>query len=72
MRVECVADFLGLSPISVYTGAAGTGCLFAKRIHQGRNVRWLRSRVEAHRAACDEIGECNGECQDITNREDVA
>lgn len=64
MRVECVADELGLAQITVYTGAGGTGCLFEKRIHQGRTVRWLRARVMAHRQSRDEFGMCTGQCKE--------
>ena len=65
MRVECVADALGLADITVYTGSGGTACLFEKRIQQGRSVRWLRSRVMAHLSARDEFGQCSGQCQEI-------
>lgn len=64
MRVECVADLLGLAQITVYTGAGGTECLFERRIHQGRNVRWLRARVMAHKQARDEFGMCSGQCKE--------
>lgn len=65
MRVECVADALGVASITVYTGSGGTACLFEKRIQQGRSVRWLRSRVMAHLRARDEFGQCSGQCQEV-------
>ena len=66
MRVECVADYLGLAQITIYSGAGGTKCLYERRIKQGSNVRWLRTRVVAHRRAQEDFGECNGRCKEAS------
>jgi hypothetical protein len=62
MRAECVADELGLSRISIYTGAGGTGCLYAGRIKRGSRVYFLRARVHEHKRLEVELGQCNGRC----------
>lgn len=61
MSSKEVAEFLGISERSVHQGFAGTACLFRARIHNGRNVRYARLRVELHRRNQIERGKC-GDC----------
>lgn len=62
MKVECVADFLCKRQQSVYHGRDGMKCLEAGKVGGGRNVYWLRCRVEAHKIKEDEYGACDGSC----------
>lgn len=65
MTTGCVADELGLAEITVYTGGAGTQCLFAGRIRRGSKVFYLRCRVEEHQRLEVEHGECDGSCRRV-------
>ena len=63
MTAGCVGEDLGLSPITIYNGGAGTECLRAGRIKRGSKVFFLRVRVDEHKRLEAEHGECSGACR---------